>query len=100
MENRVDGGPVWQEASGLLRLRCLARPERLPQASTSTAPSTPTPAPSATPTPLPTPKPIPSLVRKPLPTATLFSGISLESAAVATNSNELATEDRLDADAV
>jgi hypothetical protein len=39
------------------------------------------------------------LVRKPLPTATLFNGISLESAAVAVPSNELASQDRLDLDA-
>jgi hypothetical protein len=62
-------------------------------------PPTPTPIPSPTPTPVPTPKPIPSLVRKPLPTATLFSGLSLESAAAAVPSNELASQDRLDLDA-
>ncbi len=62
-------------------------------------PPPPPPTPSPTPTPVPTPKPIPSLVRKPLPTATLFNGISLESAAVAVPSNELASQDRLDLDA-
>jgi len=62
-------------------------------------PPPPTPAPSPTPTPVPTPKPIPALVRKPLPTATLFSGISLESAAVAVPSSELASQDRRDPDA-
>jgi hypothetical protein len=62
-------------------------------------PPPPTPTPSPTPTPVPTPKPIPALVRKPLPTATLFSGISLESAAVANASNELASQDRRDPDA-
>jgi hypothetical protein len=62
-------------------------------------PPPPTPTPSPTPTPVPTPKPIPALVRKPLPTATLFSGISLESAAVAAPSGELASQDRRDADA-
>ena len=62
-------------------------------------PPPPAPTPSPTPTPVPTPKPIPALVRKPLPTATLFSGISLESAAVANASNELASQDRRDPDA-
>ena len=62
-------------------------------------PPPPTPTPSPTPTPVPTPKPIPALVRKPLPTATLFSGISLESAAVAFASSELASQDRRDPDA-
>lgn len=59
----------------------------------------PTPTPVPTPIPVPTPKPIPALVRKPLPTATLFSGISLESAAVAFESSELASQDRVDPDA-
>ncbi|MEI8293462.1 MAG: glycoside hydrolase family 75 protein [bacterium] len=68
-----------------------------PKPPTPLPPPTPTPVP--TPTPIPTPKPIPALVRKPLPTATLFSGISLESAAVTTPSGNLASEDRLDADA-
>ena len=62
-------------------------------------PPPPTPTPSPTPTPVPTPKPVPALIRKPLPTATLFSGISLESAAVANASNELASQDRVDPDA-
>jgi hypothetical protein len=64
-------------------------------------PPTPSPTPTLvpTPTPVPTPKPIPALVRKPLPTATLFSGISLESAAVAFESSELASQDRVDPDA-
>lgn len=62
-------------------------------------PPPPTPTPSPTPTPVPTPKPIPALVRKPLPTATLFSGISLESATVAEKSLELASQDRFDPDA-
>ena len=56
--------------------------------------STPTPPPSPTPTPVPTPTPIPALVRKPLPTATLFNGISLESAVVAEPGEELASADR------
>lgn len=60
---------------------------------------TPGPSPSPTPTPRPTPTPIPALVRKPLPTATLFNGVSLESAVVAEPGDELASADRRDADA-
>jgi hypothetical protein len=66
-------------------------------------PPTPTPAPeptpSPTPTPRPTPTPIPALVRKPLPTATLFNGVSLESAVVAEPGDALASADRKDPDA-
>jgi hypothetical protein len=54
------------------------------------------PSPEPTPTPVPTPKPIPALVRKPLPTAVLFNGISLESAVVAEQGLDLASADRLD----
>ena len=53
-------------------------------------PSTPAP----TPTPVPTPTPIPALVRKPLPTATLFNGIALESAVVTETGADLASADR------
>jgi hypothetical protein len=62
-------------------------------------PPPPTPTPSPTPTPEPTPRPVPGLVRKPLPTATLFNGISLESAVVAEPGTELASQDREDSDA-
>lgn len=66
-------------------------------------PPTPSPAlspgPSPTPTPRPTPTPVPALVRKPLPTATLFNGVSLESAVVAEPGDALASADRRDADA-
>ena len=51
------------------------------------------------PTPLPTPTPIPALVRKPFPTATLFNGLSLESAVVAVPGKELASRDRKESDA-
>jgi hypothetical protein len=57
----------------------------------------PTPTPTATPTPVPTPTPIPALVRKPLPTATLFNGLALESAVISLPSNELASTDRKEA---
>ena len=62
-------------------------------------PPPPPPTPEPTPTPSPTPRPVPALVRKPLPTATLFNGLSLESAVVATPANELASADRREADA-
>ena len=62
-------------------------------------PPPPPPTPEPTPTPSPTPRPVPALVRKPLPTATLFNGLSLESAVVATPADELASADRREADA-
>lgn len=62
-------------------------------------PPPPAPTPSPTPTPEPTPRPVPGLVRKPLPTATLFNGIALESAVVAEPGHELASADRKEADA-
>jgi hypothetical protein len=43
---------------------------------------------------VPTPKPIPALVRKPLPTATLFNGLSLESAVVVEPASALSSQDR------
>ena len=57
-------------------------------------PPPPPPTPAPTPTPVPTPTPIPALVRKPLPTATLFNGIALESAVVAEPGSDLASADR------
>ena len=77
---------------------CPQAPTPKPMPTPVPTPS-PSPTPSPTPTPAPTPKPIPALIRKPLPTATLFSGISLESAAVSVPSSELASQDRVDADA-
>jgi len=62
-------------------------------------PPPPPPTPVPTPTPSPTPKPVPALVRKPLPTATLFNGLSLESSVIATPAQELASADRREADA-
>ncbi len=62
-------------------------------------PPPPPPTPSPTPTPVPTPTPIPALVRKPLPTATLFNGIALESAVVAEPGDQLASADRKENDA-
>ena len=56
----------------------------------------PKPTPVPTPTPLPTPKPIPELVRKPLQTANLYSGISLNAAVVTEPSEEVASETRKD----
>jgi hypothetical protein len=57
-------------------------------------PPPPPTTPAPTPTPVPTPTPIPALVRKPLPTATLFNGIALESAVVAEPGADLASADR------
>ena len=57
-------------------------------------PPPPPPTPAPTPTPVPTPTPIPALVRKPLPTATLFNGIALESAVVTETGADLASADR------
>lgn len=57
-------------------------------------PPPPPPTPAPTPTPVPTPTPIPALVRKPLPTATLFNGIALESAVVTEPGLDLASADR------
>lgn len=82
----------------LAALGLTACPKPPPPPPPTPTPS-PTPTPVPTPIPVPTPKPIPALVRKPLPTATLFSGISLESAAVAFESSELASQDRVDPDA-
>jgi len=62
-------------------------------------PPPPPPLPPATPTPVPTPTPIPALVRKPLPTATLFNGLSLEAAVVAEPDGGLASAERVDNDA-
>ena len=62
-------------------------------------PPPPPPTPAPTPTPVPTPTPIPALVRKPLPTATLFNGIALESAVVAEPGDQLASADRKENDA-
>jgi hypothetical protein len=59
-------------------------------------PPPPKPTPVPTPTPLPTPKPIPELVRKPLQTANLYSGISLNAAVVTEPSEEVASETRKD----
>ena len=80
-------------SAALLLLTACPQPPAPPPAST------PTPAPSPTPTPVPTPTPIPALVRKPLPTATLFNGIALESAVVAEPGEELASTDRKESDA-
>ena len=65
----------------------------------SCKPPPPPPAPQPTPTPVPTPTPIPALVRKPLPTATLFNGLSLEAAVVAEPNGGLASVERVDEDA-
>jgi hypothetical protein len=59
----------------------------------------PTASPSPSPTPRPTPTPIPALVRKALPTATLFNGVALESAVVVEPGEALASTDRKEADA-
>ncbi len=61
-------------------------------------PPTPPPSPSPTPTPVPTPTPIPSIPRKPLATAKLFNGLSLQTKVVAEESPELASQDRQDID--
>ena len=89
----------WRRIVATLGVCCAALGLTACPKPTPPPPPPPTPTPSPTPTPVPTPKPIPALVRKPLPTATLFSGISLESAAVAAPSGELASQDRRDADA-
>ena len=65
----------------------------------SCKPSPPPPAPRPTQTPVTTPTPIPALVRKPLPTATLFNGLSLEAAVVAEPNGGLASVERVDEDA-
>lgn len=62
-------------------------------------PPLPAPTPTPTPTPVPTPTPIPALVRKPLPTAAIFNGMSLESAVVAEPGQELASADRKESSA-
>ena len=58
---------------------------------------TPPPKPPTLP-PIPTPTPIPALLRKPLPTAILFNGLSLEAAVVAEPDGDLASSERVDHD--
>lgn len=84
--------PVWMRGFAILVLGGFAI-----TGCEKPAPPLPLPTPTATPTPVPTPTPIPALVRKPLPTATLFNGLALESAVVALPSHELASSDRKEA---
>ena len=81
MRNRaVTRGLLFSSLAAALLLTACPKPPPLP----------PPPAP----TPVPTPTPIPALVRKPLPTATLFNGIALESAVVIEPGTDLASADR------
>jgi len=72
-----------------------------PPAPPPTPVPTPKPIPSPTPTPQPepTPTPVPSIPRKPLPTAKLFNGLSLDAKVVSEDSNLQASQERTDADA-
>jgi hypothetical protein len=83
----------WAVTRGLLFLASAAATLLL-TACPKPPPPPPPPTPAPTPTPVPTPTPIPALVRKPLPTATLFNGIALESAVVAEPGSDLASADR------
>lgn len=91
MRNRV-------EPRGLL-LAAVAAVLVLLTACPKPPPPPPPPTPTPAPTPVPTPTPVPALVRKPLPTATLFNGIALESAIVPEPGQELASATRKESDA-
>ena len=59
----------------------------------------PPPVPTPSPTPAPTPTPVPSIPRKPLPTAKLFNGLSLDARVVSEKSSLPASQERTDAEA-
>ena len=101
----MSGHPV----AALLILAVLAgcgpQPVPAPKPLPTPTPSpSPTPAPTATPalpptpTPSPTPTPVPWIPRKPLPTARLYNGLSLDAKVVPEESAQAASQERIDLD--